>query len=176
MSDLKAEHVYAQTCSDIRATDDISFKLMGVVPLVSGATLLTLFLKEPLSEKATTPVTAFALFAALITLGLFRWELRNIQNCKWLRDRAEALEGVAVGEVRGRPEPPLKIGKTEAEKWIYSVTILAWLIVPPLVTSVTKTPWLRWAYATSAALIAITTAVSAFRPVRADGRPLQKSS
>jgi len=31
---LLAEHVYRETCSNIRATDDISFKLMGVVPLL----------------------------------------------------------------------------------------------------------------------------------------------
>jgi hypothetical protein len=43
---LSAEHVYAETCTNIRATDGISFKLIGIVPLVSGATLLTFFLKD----------------------------------------------------------------------------------------------------------------------------------
>jgi hypothetical protein len=36
---LTTERVYAETCANIRATDDISFKLLGIVPLLSGATL-----------------------------------------------------------------------------------------------------------------------------------------
>ena len=175
MSDLSPERVYAETCSDIRATDEISFKLMGIVPLVSGATFLTFFLKEPVAAKAAL-VTAFALFAALITLGLFRWELRNIQNCSWLRRRAEALESVVVTAARVpmRPKPPMRIGKTEAEKWIYSVTIIAWLSVPPLVSTLDKPPWLGSVYGISATLLAISTAFSALGPIRA-GRAVQES-
>ena len=82
---LSAERIYADTCNSIRTTDEISFKLMGFVPLVTGATILTFFLKKPIPPENTELVVALALVAALITLGLFRWELRNIQNCSWLR-------------------------------------------------------------------------------------------
>ena len=34
---LNDDKIYAQLCDDIRKTDDISFKLLGLVPLVSGA-------------------------------------------------------------------------------------------------------------------------------------------
>jgi hypothetical protein len=43
---LAVDRFYAETCASIRATDEISFKLMGLVPFVSGAALLTFFLKE----------------------------------------------------------------------------------------------------------------------------------
>jgi hypothetical protein len=135
---LSNERLYTEICSDIRATDEISFKLLGLVPIVSGAAFVTLFFREDLAAKPPLLVT-LALFAALITLGLFRWELRNIQRCEWLRRRAKALEkGLAVADtdpaqLASQPEPPLGIGKTEAEKWIYSITILAWLSIPPVV-------------------------------------------
>ena len=165
---LLAEHVYRETCSNIRATDDISFKLMGVVPLLSGATFLTFFLKEEVSPKAGPAIVMLSLFAASVTLGLFRWELRNIQTCSWLRRRAELLENIVVTEaqVPRQPLPPRGIGKTEAEKWVYSVTIIAWLCIPFVVSQFTLLPWLLKIYSVSAALIFITTAISALSDVR----------
>ena len=128
---LSVDRLYVETCTTIRATDEISFKLMGLVPLISGASLLSLSLKQTLPEKDAL-VVVLALFAALITLGFFRWELRNIQTCNWLRRRAEVLASKLV-ETSGapvQPRPPDGIGKTEAEKLIYCVSILAWLIMP----------------------------------------------
>ena len=166
---LAADRFYAETCTSIRATDDISFKLMGFVPLVSGATLLTFFLKEPIASDKAPLVVVLALFAALITLGLFRWELRNIQSCSWLRRRAEALEEALVktsGAPR-QPKPPLGIGKTEAEKSIYSITILAWLIMPiTLIGPLDNPSWLLPVYVAVAALVVILTALSTLGSVR----------
>jgi hypothetical protein len=45
--------------------------------------ILTFFLKEPIPAANTDFVVALSLVAAFITLGLFRWELRNIQTCSW---------------------------------------------------------------------------------------------
>jgi len=169
MSDPTPDTVYGQTCSDMRATDDISFKLMGIVPLVSGATILTLFLKEHPGDPL--PVVGFALFAALVTLGLFRWELRNIQICRWLRDRAEALEKniVNAAKMPTRPGSPSGIGKTEAEKWIYSVTIGGWLLVPLAVSRFDR-PGLCVTYVCIATAIALLTVFSAFTSVRNKGQ------
>src|SRR5262249_3600420 len=133
------------------------------VPLVSGAALLTLFLKESIPSEKASLVVVLALFAALITLGLFRWELRNIQTCSWLRRRAEALEEALVkasGAPR-QPKPPLRIGKTEAEKSIYSITILAWLIMPITLIGFDEPNGLLPVYVAVAILIAILTALSA---------------
>src|SRR5262245_27626080 len=124
-TDLPIERVYAETCTNIRATDDISFKLMGSVPLLSGAGILTLFFKETIQPANGRLVVALSLFAALVTLCLFRWELRNIQTCSWLKRRAEGFEVIIARAILEQPEPPRGIGKTEAAKSIYSVTILA---------------------------------------------------
>ena len=79
-----------------------------------------------------------SLFGTMVTLGLFRWELRNIQNCKWLASRAAEMEkdefGVTSGQFSGRDEAPrlfgVRVGKTEAEKIIYIATIFSWLALP----------------------------------------------
>lgn len=79
-----------------------------------------------------------SLFGAVVTLGLFRWELRNIQNCKWLASRAVEMErnefGVTSGQFSGRDEAPrlfgFRVGKTGAEKIIYIATTLSWLALP----------------------------------------------
>lgn len=165
---LSTDRWYQETCANIRATDDISFKLMGLVPLVSGATLLTFFVKEPIPSTKATLVLTFALFAALITLGLFRWELRNIQTCSWLRCRAKTLEKALVLATGAPTQPlaPLGIGKTEAEKWIYSITILAWLSIPPLVCPPDKPAWLFDAYVVLATLTVVMTAFSVLGAVR----------
>jgi hypothetical protein len=176
---LSVDRLYSETCTSIRATDEISFKLMGFVPLVSGAALLTLFLKESIPSEKAPLVVALALFAALITLGLFRWELRNIQTCSWLRRRAEALEQ-ALMETSGaprQPKPPLSIGKTEAEKLIYSITILAWLIMPiTLLGPLDKPSVLLPAYGAVAILIAILTALSVLGSVRVARTATQAAS
>lgn len=134
---LSADRLYAETCTQIRATDEISFKLMGLVPLVSGAALLTLFLKESVSSDKAALVVVLAMFAAVITLGLFRWELRNIQT-----------------------------GKTEAEKAIYCITILVWLIMPIALIGSPKLNALLPAYVCVAVLIAILTGLSVLGSVR----------
>jgi hypothetical protein len=160
---LSAERIYAETCNSIRTTDEISFKLMGFVPLVTGAMLLTFFLKKPIPAENTDLVVALALVAALITLGLFRWELRNIQNCSWLRRRAKALEAAIVTSsgVPRQPDPPHRIGKTEAEKWIYSITVLAWLSTPALVCPFSISSFLLPGYVAVAVLIGMLTVLSA---------------
>ena len=168
MGELTPEHVYAETCANIRATDEISFKLLGIVPLLSGATLVTFFLKGPVAVEKAPLIITLSLFAALITLGLFRWELRNIQTCSWLRRRAEALERsiVASAKTPQQPKPPLRIGKSEAEKWIYSITIVAWLLLPTVVPSLYICPRLLALHIAFATCILIVTLLSAFRPIR----------
>lgn len=127
-----ADH-YGDICKNIRVTDDVSFKLLGLVPLLSGSGILVVVLK---SEALLSPaVYLISLFGALLTLGLFRWELRNIQTCQWLIQRAADIERSEdekkPGQFYRRSLAPalltLRFGKTEAEKLVYGVTTGAWL-------------------------------------------------
>jgi hypothetical protein len=76
--DVKPQQVYTETCTSIRYTDEISFKLIGFVPLLSGGVLTFLGSQKPPSIESTGALS-LALFAGATTLALFRWELRNIQ-------------------------------------------------------------------------------------------------
>src|SRR5687768_13834377 len=130
-----AENYYTNLNNNIRFTDDVSFKLLGLVPLFSGSGMLVAVMR---SEYFWSPaIYAIAAFGALVTFGLFRWELRNIQTCRWLINRGAALERTEdqtkAGQFYQRPKSPMGVGKTEAEKMIYGVTIFTWLLLPWLV-------------------------------------------
>lgn len=164
--------LYDQWCADIRATDEISFKLIGIVPLVSGTGLLTIFLTN--GELPPRILIALSLFAAAVTLGLFRWELRNIQNCSWLIYYVGELERTVLDSepvkknLRDWPGPPQRIGKTEAEKFIYTVTIVTWLALPfLLLTYYQLSPWSWTLYVSASVVIASATVVSLFARVKA---------
>jgi len=101
---------YKEICTNIRATDDISFNILRAVPVVSalGSGALT-FLQSPdqPSNQPACAVAALALLGALVTVGLFRWELRNIQKCKWLIACAGDVEHEVIDKLllttKGRP-------------------------------------------------------------------------
>jgi len=174
------EKIYTELRASIRETDNISFRLLGLVPLVSGATLIGVILKE---DRVNPVVTLLSLFAAGVTLGIFRWELRNTQNCKWLIRYADRLERYAltnqrVGAIHHTlPSEPQNIGKTEGEKMIYGTTILAWLGLPLSTGAVTSPPRVEVAvvYTVLAGLILGFTGVALFaktdEETPSDGEP-----
>ena len=163
---LNEAKIYEQLSADIRATDDISFKLLGLVPLVSGTGLIALMLaKDALPSPQI--IILLSLFAGAITLGLFRWELRNIQNFKWLIKYADKLEkkalehAEAIDAYEHQPDSPQGIGKTEAEKFIYAATITTWLTAPALFLTYNDLhPWLWKLYVPVSAVIAFATVMS----------------
>ena len=123
------------TC--IHETDQISFKLLSLVPLVSGsgAGLLVFLLDKQI--LGLIPIVCLSFLSAWVTFGLYRWERRNVQTCERLLERAAWLEKrFGFGNLAGGREAPkilgLRIGKTQAEMIIYSASILAW-IVPTIV-------------------------------------------
>jgi hypothetical protein len=144
--------IYKDISANIRVTDDISFKLLGIVLLTSGvgAGALTILEKSKLLEGYTGfAVIVLSAVGALITLGLFRWELWNIRKCTWFiaratnferatlgvehrqfdgmvteaERRAETLEKAPLAKLRDRPWD-----KTQAEKLVYPAAIGAWLV------------------------------------------------
>jgi hypothetical protein len=134
---------YERILDDINITDQISFRLLEFVPLVSGSGILGSAIAAILIDnKGALPAVVFlSLFGALVTFGFYRWERRNIQTCSWLKRRAEEMErdvfGLERGHFFGRADAPrflgLEFGKTEAERVIYTTTIAAWLLLPLVV-------------------------------------------
>jgi hypothetical protein len=139
--------LYKEICTNIRTTDDISFKLLGFVPVFAGsaAGALTLLEKAQFPNgEAPYVVLALSIVGLVITFGLFRWEMRNVQRCKWLIKRAVDVELYMLGasqdplrriQFQGwedAPREPINWkwpwGKTASESLVYSAAMLAWFI------------------------------------------------
>ena len=136
MIDIDRTAAYKEVCENIRETDRISFKLLSLVPLSSslGAGILTLLQDSAMLEKIPHPVLTVIILllsvtAAAIVFGLYKWELRNIQKCKWLIKRAAAMEREGwITQYKGWDKQESDWGKTRSEKLIYRVAIAVWLI------------------------------------------------
>jgi hypothetical protein len=149
---LDDKALYEEICKKIKETDAISFKLLGLVPSVSGGGIIILWTEAENLRDMMLVMTG--LFGALITYFIYRWEKRNIQTCNTFKLCAEMIEirkqlleqseenvkSVIEGPYRllrsqGKPKllgESLSVrgwGKTEAETAIYSVTILFWLVL-----------------------------------------------
>ena len=88
--------IYDQISTNIRATDEISFRLMSFVPLASGVGLFSILLSKKDTLVNPPDIVFLSLFAAAITLGLFRWEIFNIRNSLRLLEYAGNLERSAL--------------------------------------------------------------------------------
>ena len=87
---------YTEICSHIKTTDEISFKLLGLVPLVSGIGIVVLLDRS--NQPAWSPMVVFVgLFGALVTFAIYRWEVRNLMTCEWLIRLVSTLEAGPAG-------------------------------------------------------------------------------
>jgi hypothetical protein len=153
---------YKEICANIRNTAEISFKLLGIVPISAGvgAGALVLLEKSKLLEAYTVlAVISLSLLGAAVTFGLCRWELRNIQRCVWLISRAANIEaqimkrpnlqydGMAKEEHRtAKGVDTIYLdslfdwnwhwGKTRSEKLVYSAAVASWFV--PLALALVK--------------------------------------
>jgi hypothetical protein len=79
---------YEQTTQLMRTLTDIRFKLLAFVPTIAGATVA--FVGRVPAPSAE--LLAVGLLGLVSTLGIFLWELRNVQLLDGVVRRAEALE------------------------------------------------------------------------------------
>ena len=92
---------YEQTTQLMRTLTDIRFKLLAFVPTIAGTTVGLLGSPRPSAE-----LIAVGLLGLVSTLGIFLWELRNVQLLDGVVRRAEVLErrlglaSVLEGEAR----------------------------------------------------------------------------
>ncbi len=145
--DLK---VYDQLCQSYRAIDDFRAKLLGFLPLVSatgiGFLLEKLQAAESVKGGARDVLAGVGLFGALITLGLFAYEIYGIKKCGDLIKagrRIEALLNVENGQFRMRAQnvayiinEPFASGiiyPTVLAAWVFFVMAFAWPKANPLI-------------------------------------------
>lgn len=135
LTSLSAADRWREVRAQLRATDDISFKLLGFVPLFTVAAIGAVLFKA--DHRPSLGLVLASFVGSLTTLGFWIWERRNIQTCRWLRERAADIERTAlgsahVGQFARLTQAPRGLGKTEGEMIVYATTIAAWLCVPLL--------------------------------------------
>lgn len=135
--------VYRELCAQMRATDEISLKLLAAVPLATGVGI-TLLVRASTQDLPNLACCVLSVFAAVITFAIYRWERKNIATCGHLREWAHVLERdhfklpaptagatpatyphgfVAAPKFLGR-----SWGKTQAEALLYWTVIISWIL------------------------------------------------
>jgi hypothetical protein len=136
-------NVYGEVCANIRATDEISLKLLATVPLATGVGI-ALLVRAPDANLPGGARMLLSVFAALVTFAIYRWERKNMAACSHFRRWAAVLERSYFSlphhaELRPAPDalPHDRIltprsfgvawGKTEAVRLLYWTAIVGWL-------------------------------------------------
>jgi hypothetical protein len=99
---------YSEVCTSHKAITDFRAKLLALLPIASGAAVGVLGFT---AKNSGGLLVALGVFGMVVTIGLFMYEVRQIDLCKQLRNHAEWIEGrlgIEVGQFGGR-RPHLKV-------------------------------------------------------------------
>src|SRR5712691_940947 len=83
--------IYEQVCNAHNSIADFRAKLLALLPIASG-TGIFLLLGNKMNDEAKPHLVAIGTFGAMVTLGLFLYELRGIDKCNALIQCGKALE------------------------------------------------------------------------------------
>ena len=123
---------YQEVCKSYQAIADFRAKLLGLLPLASGAGIFLLLnnvVVDPAKlNSAANYLLPIGIFGFVVTLGLFFYELRGIQRCNGLITVGKKIEHAL--EVEGQftlrpPEIAGFIGSTLAARVIYPAVLAA---------------------------------------------------
>jgi hypothetical protein len=125
--------VYQETCKTHAAIADFRAKLLALLPIASGTGIFLLLGKlEGESRKLLLPI---GVFGALVTFGLFMYELRGIEDCTVLRRRGKNIEEALDVRLPNSqygfwPGSKLALVDEIGAAWIVYMTVLiTWIFV-----------------------------------------------
>ena len=118
---------YQELCKSYQSIADFRAKLLGFLPLASGASFFALL------GNGKDPVPYYAwvagIFGFAITLGLFFYELRGLQRSASLEHTGRELEtalGLLSGQFNRQPSPNLHgLVDARAAAWLIYPSVLA---------------------------------------------------
>src|SRR5262245_48842361 len=84
---------YQQICTNYHAIDDFRAKLLGLLPLATGAGIFLLLNKDIATAELKPFIGPVGLFGFAITLGLFAYEIYGIKKCHALIVGGKQIEG-----------------------------------------------------------------------------------
>jgi Nickel responsive protein SCO4226-like len=121
--------IYQEVCKTHASIADFRAKLLALLPLASGTGVFILLGKfnDPGNQELLAPI---GLFGIAVTLGLFMYELRGIEDCTMLRSRAKNLEkqlGVSADKAQFGRWPAGKLGLVDeiGAGWVVYLAVLA---------------------------------------------------
>jgi hypothetical protein len=140
--------IYTQLCESYRAIDEFRAKLLGYLPLVSGAGIFILVGDKAKVADFRQFLPAVGLFGIVVTLGLFAYELFGIKKCGALIDAGKRLEDRFNGQFKARPDridrdekvPFVAHNEPFAAAIVYPAVLAAWTYVALVFTSAVV-PW-----------------------------------
>jgi hypothetical protein len=123
--------LYAEVCGGWRTLTDVRFRLLGLLPIVSVAVLITLFSASH-GPAAMSPIerSGVAVLGLLLTGAVRLYDLRNTALYNDLVGRGRQIEaelGIDTGHFRGRPNSRGWIQHDFAVLAVYVLSALAWL-------------------------------------------------
>jgi predicted enzyme related to lactoylglutathione lyase len=126
---------YEEVCRSYHEISGFRAKLLGFLPLASGAGVI-LLLQQGETEDSRDFLGPIGMFGAVVTVALFLYELRGIQRCHTLEGQASALErrlalGSQEGQFMGQPERKGEgfVGPPGAAGIVYIAVVFAWMYV-----------------------------------------------
>jgi hypothetical protein len=142
---------YGEVCRAYERIDDFRAKLLGFLPVVSGAGLFLLLGRAEEGSPAlgaavdsggisdATVFTFSGVFGAVVTIGLLCYEERGIQSCVRLVTVGQELETAmgVHGRFLSRPRSVLRlVNEPLAAGVVYSTVTSAWIFLAILSSSV----------------------------------------
>ena len=129
--------IYDEVCRRHDGIADFRAKLLTLLPIASGAGIFLLVAKDAITPTALPHLLPIGAFGVLVTLGLFMYELRGIQECNALISAAKKLETRLLPELwhfgafNFKPQALLHgtVGATGAALVIYPAVVGAWVYV-----------------------------------------------
>jgi hypothetical protein len=128
---------YQRAGESYEAITEFRGKLLTLLPLATGTgafLLLERAQKDPASSQFRNILGPIGIFSAVVTLGLFAYELRGMQRCHRLETQASVLEsdlGLSMDQAQflGQPRRALcnMLGPPAAGLIVYLATFITWL-------------------------------------------------
>jgi hypothetical protein len=84
--DTSQLELYQRVCESYHAVDDFRMKLLGLLPVATGAGVFLLLSgkAELINNNVASAMGAIGVFGFLFTLGLFCYELFGIKKCHYI--------------------------------------------------------------------------------------------
>jgi hypothetical protein len=135
--------VYDEICRSHSAITKFRGKLLGLLPLATGVGIFLLLDNKTANAKPAL-LAAAGVFGVFVTIGLFFYEIRGVEECQLLRERGAELEGkllIPVGCSRFRGYMPGFVGPLGAGPIVYLAVVAGWLFVIVYAFTRSKTGW-----------------------------------